>query len=175
MDLEHRSAVEWRAAGRKLTGLVVRYGVETRIGGMVERVARGAFDLALQSGRDILALVDHNQSALLARTKSGTLRLRSQPDGLGFELDVPDTVLGRDVLALAERGDLGGMSFGFLVPAGGDVVTGSLRELRTVDLREVSVVQSFPAYPETSITARMRATEDTRYRLAVMARYLETL
>ena len=57
MDLEHRSAIEWRAAGRKLTGTVVKYGVETRIGRFVERVARGAFDEALRSGRDILALV----------------------------------------------------------------------------------------------------------------------
>ena len=75
--LEHRSAVAWRTAGRKLVGTVVRYGVETRIGDMVERVARGAFDHALAAGQDILALVDHNPSALLARTASGTLRLRS--------------------------------------------------------------------------------------------------
>jgi HK97 family phage prohead protease len=171
--MEHRSAVEWRATGRKLTGIVVRYGVETRIGGLVERVARGAFDQALASGRDILALVDHNQSALLARTRSGTLRLHSDQAGLSFELDVPDTALGRDTLALAERGDLGGMSFGFLVPAGGDAIEGHRRELRTVDLREISVVQSWPAYPQTAVHARMA--DDERRRLAIMGRYLETL
>ena len=173
--LERRSAAEWRAAGRKLIGTVVRYGVETRIGNVIERVARGAFDHALAAGGDILALVDHNPSALLARTRSGSLRLRSTPEGLDFELDVPDTALGRDVLALAERSDLGGMSFGFVVPAGGDVREGDVRELRQVDLHEISVVQSWPAYPETSVAARARMDEDTRRRLANMARYLETV
>jgi HK97 family phage prohead protease len=175
MDLERRTAVAWRATGRKLAGTVVRYHVETRIGQTIERVARGAFDDALRTGRDVLALVDHNPSSLLARTTSGTLRLRSTPEGLDFELDVPDTVLGRDTLALAERGDLGGMSFGFVVPPGGDVRQGDVRELRQVDLREISVVQSWPAYPQTSVAARARITDETRRRLAVMRRYLETV
>lgn len=173
--LERRSAAAWRATGRKLVGTVVRFGVETRIGDTIERVARGAFDDALRTGRDILALVDHNPSSLLARTTSGTLRLRSTPEGLDFELDVPDTALGRDTLALAERGDLGGMSFGFAVPPGGDVHNGNRRELRQIDLREISIVQSWPAYPQTTVAARARTSDETRRRLAVMRRYLETV
>lgn len=176
MTLEHRSAVEWRASGRGLSGVVVRYGIETRVGRITERVARGAFDAALGAQADILALVDHDPSKLLARTKSGTLRLRSDDVGLHFDLDVPQTQLGADVLALAQRGDLGGMSFGFLVPRGGDAVTPEgVRELRAVDLREVSVVQSWPAYPGTTLAARARMTDETRRSLAIMGRFMETL
>lgn len=59
---------------------------------------------------------------------------------------------GRDVLALAERGDLGGMSFGFI--ARDDRRAGDRRELRAVDLLEISVVSAWPAYPDTVVQAR---------------------
>lgn len=153
--LERRAAIEWRAvAGRRLEGYVVKYGVETRIGTFVEKVASGAFDASLASGRDVLALVDHDPKALLARTKSGTLHLRSDRDGLHFAIELPNTALAGDVLALAERGDLGGMSFGFAVPADGETWRGNTRELVKIDLREISVIHAWPAYPETSVTAR---------------------
>ena len=44
----------------------------------------------------------------------------------------------------------------FIVPAGGDAWSGDRRELRTVDLREISVVQAWPAYGETTVSARSR-------------------
>ena len=61
-------------------------------------------------------MVDHDRYAR-AGAHSRVARSGSSEDsnGLAFELSVPDTSAGRDVLALAERGDLGGMSFGFLV------------------------------------------------------------
>lgn len=46
------------------------------------------------------------------------------------------------LVALADRGDLGGMSFGFI--ATDEAWQGDTRELRAVDLREISVVQSRP-------------------------------
>jgi HK97 family phage prohead protease len=122
------------------------------VGSFLETIRPGAFKSAL--GNDILALADHDPTRLLARTKSGTLRLFEDSKGLGFDLDVPDTQIGRDLLALAERGDLGGMSFGFTIPKNGDAWQGNKRELRTVDLREISIVQSWPAYPQTTVAAR---------------------
>ena len=56
------------------------------------------------------------------------------------------------MLALAERGDLGGMSFGF--NARDESIDGNRRELRAVDLFEISVVAAFPAYDGTVINAR---------------------
>ena len=94
----------------------------------------------------------HKPDALLGRTKSGTLSLREDSKGLRFELKLPDTQHGRDLIALAERGDLGGMSFGFI--ATDEKWTGNKRELRAVDLREISVVQSWPAYQQTEIQLR---------------------
>lgn len=85
------------------------------------------------------------------------MRLSEDTRGLTFSLDVPDTAAGRDVLALAERGDLGGMSFGFTVPKGGESWSGERRTLRTIGLREISVVSAWPAYTGTEVALRHRA------------------
>jgi HK97 family phage prohead protease len=58
------------------------------------------------------------------------------------------------VIALAERGDLGGMSFGFR--AIDEAWNGDTRELREVELHEISIVQSWPAYTQTEISLRSR-------------------
>lgn len=159
MTAERRaSAVEIRrsANGRRLSGYAATFGTEARIADFIETIAPGAFAESL-AGRDILALVDHDPTRLLARTKTGTLRLSEDSRGLAFDLDLPDTQAGRDVLALAERGDLGGMSFGFTLPRDGEKWTGDRRELRKVTLHEISVVSSFPAYDGTTVAARAQA------------------
>lgn len=154
--LECRAAIELRASGRRLQGYAATFGTPAAIGGFTETIRAGAFSASLAAGADILALVDHDPGRLLARTSSGTLRLSEDSRGLSFELDVPDTQLGRDILTMAERRDLGGMSFGFRVkdeawPAR------DKRELRAVDLIEVSIVHAHPAYSQTSVSARARA------------------
>lgn len=155
-DIERRGAAGGlRASGRVLSGYAAVFGQETNIGGFTERVAAGAFRDSLASGRDVLALLDHKPDVLLGRTKSGSLTLREDAKGLAFELTLPDTSAGRDLVALAERGDLGGMSFGFRAVDehwdGADV-----RELRAVELHEISVVSSWPAYQQTEISLRNR-------------------
>lgn len=152
--LERRACTELRAAGRRLEGYAATFGTEARIADFAEVIRAGAFKAALAAGRDILALVDHDPARLLARTRSGTLRLAEDPRGLAFTLEVPDTQDGRDVLELAQRGDLGGMSFGFKVIE--ERWQGRLRELRAVDLREISVVKAWPAYEGTTVSARSR-------------------
>ena len=91
---------------------------------------------------------------MLGRTKTGTLTLHEDGHGLAFTLALPDTQAGRDVAALAQRGDLGGMSFGFI--ATDEVWRGDTRELRAVELHEVSVVQAWPAYEQTTVSVRNR-------------------
>jgi hypothetical protein len=148
-------AAELRAKGRRLEGYAALYGTEAQIGGgLVETIAAGAFTRTLATRADILALVDHDPARVLARTRSGTLRLSEDSRGLAFDLDVPDTQAGRDVLTLAERGDLGGMSFGF--NAVDDDITADRRELRDVELFEISVVAAFPAYADTVVQARAK-------------------
>jgi hypothetical protein len=157
MMIERRAAAaEIRAAGRKLEGYAATFGSEARIGSFVETIAAGAFAATLADVGDKLALVDHDPGKLLARTRSGTLRLAEDTRGLHFDLDLPDTSLGRDMLELAQRHDLGGMSFAFKVRPDGERWSGNRRELRSVDLAEVSVILSWPAYPDTTVAARNR-------------------
>ena len=172
-EVERRAVSELRVAGRRLEGYAARFDEPANIGGFSETIRPGAFSDSLRDGRDVLALMDHDPTRVLARSRSGTLRLNEDGTGLGFSLDVPDTQAGRDALALAERGDLGGMSFGFSVRPGGERWEGRSRELQSVVLHEVSVVQAFPAYDGTSIAARARMDDATRLKLALL--YLETL
>lgn len=171
--LELRRAPELRAAGRQLIGYAATFGTRAAIGAFQEVIRAGAFrDTLAAPGRDVLALVDHDPGRLLARTSSGTLRLDEDAKGLAFSLDVPDTQLGRDVLALAQRGDLGGMSFAFKIrdeawPAKNE------RELRAVDLVEISVVHAWPAYTQTSVAAR--SLSQAAVEVARRRRFLATL
>ena len=168
--IERRRAADLSVApGRKLTGYAAVFGQETRIADFTEVIRPGSFTASLR-GRDILALVDHDPARLLARTKSGTLRLEEDSKGLRFELDVPDTQEGRDLLTLAERGDLGGMSFGFTVSKGGERWNGKKRELRAVTLHEISVVHAWPAYQGTSVEPRSK-----RPNLEAALRFLEAV
>lgn len=168
---ERRVAAEFRAAGRRLVGHAAVFGEAADIGSFRETVARGAFTRTLASGRDVLALADHDAARLLGRTSSGTLRLAEDARGLAFEVDLPDTVLGRDMLALAERGDLGGMSFSFVAKRD-EWPAKDRRLLLDVDLLEVSVVTSFPAYAGTTVAARSATRFDDA---AWRRRYLASL
>ncbi|MDR3176215.1 MAG: HK97 family phage prohead protease [Desulfovibrio sp.] len=169
--LERRRAAEFSAAlpARKLTGYAAVFDQETRIAGFTEVIRPGAFKASL-AGRDILALVDHDPARLLARTKSGTLRLEEDAKGLFFEIALPDTIEARDILTLAERGDIGGMSFGFTVATGGEGWHGQKRELRAVVLHEISVVHAWPAYEGTTVEPRAKLP-----RLTAARRFLETV
>ena len=154
MDLERRFTSSATVEGRQLVGLAAPYGSEAKIADFRETIAPGAFTRTLAENRDILALADHDPARVLGRTKSGTLQLREDERGLRFELQVPDTSTGRDLRALAERGDLGGVSMGFIATR--DSWDGDLRTLHEVELHEVSIVQAHAAYPTTTVSLRSR-------------------
>lgn len=159
-ELEFRSGEVRASSPGRLTGYVARFNSETRIGDFAEVIRAGAFNASLSDGRNIVALYDHDRRSLLGSTRSGTLELREDDDGLAFDLRLPGTSIGRDLAVLVERGDVAGCSFGFTVPPGGDVWTdrgdGSmLRELRNVSLAEVTLTPT-PAYPSTELALRSR-------------------
>lgn len=161
----HAAKPRTRAAGGAvvksigmLTGLAAPFNTPAEIGGFRETIKPGAFAKSLARNADVRALVDHDDSRLLGRTRTGSLRLFESREGLAYEIDVPDTTLGRDVYALAQRGDLSGVSFGFTVPRDGDAwPDANTRELRSVDLAEISILHRLPAYDATTIAARARA------------------
>ncbi|MGY2906190.1 HK97 family phage prohead protease [Bradyrhizobium sp. URHC0002] len=172
MDMERRAAsTELRAKGRRLSGYAATFGTEARINDFTETISHGAFRKTLASGTDVLALVDHDPHRVLARTRSNNLRLMEDSRGLSFDLDVPDTSYGRDILELVTRGDCGGMSFGFVVVE--ERWDGDHRILNSVDLREISVVSSHPAYSNTTVQARSRPSPVLSSRVAARRRFLE--
>lgn len=170
VKVERRATIELRAAGRKLEGYAALFGKPARILDFTETIAPGAFTETLRESKDILALVDHDRAKLLGRTRAGTLSLSQDAKGLAFSIEAPDTSLAHDVLALAERGDMGGASFAFRVRPNGERWDEGMkrRELRAVDLLEVSIITAWPAYEGTKVFAR------TAPRTSFVTRYLET-
>jgi uncharacterized protein len=81
---------------------------------MVERIGPNAFDDALNRD-DVRGLFNHDSSMLLGRMGAKTLRLAVDQTGLRYEIDMPDTSTGNDVMALIRRGDIFGSSFSFQV------------------------------------------------------------
>ena len=115
-----------------------------------------------------------------AETPAGAHEAKRSFEKRLIQVDVP-LIAGRiepgsadELDELAERGDLGGMSFGFRVPKGGERWDGEHRTLLTVELAEVSVVSSWPAYEGTHVEARSRVAV-LPVKLALAKRYLETL
>lgn len=165
MSLETRTLIrtpEVRAtdSGRTIGGYAAVFNSRANIGGYFEEViAPGAFDDALM--QDVRALVDHDTGRVIGRTKAGTLRMKQDDMGLAVEIDLPDTTDGRDLATLIERGDVSGMSFGFVVTkeTWDETMEPPMRTIQALDLREVSVV-AFPAYDDTSIA--MRSLEKSR-------------
>lgn len=159
MALETRTLtrpLEVRAAttGRTIAGYAAVFNSTADIGDSFrEVIAPGAFSGSMQN--DVVALIGHDRNRVLGRSSAGTLRLREDGVGLAVEIDLPDTTDGRDLAVLIERGDVSGMSFGFVVTKQSWDETGRVptRTIQAVDLREVTVT-AFPAYDDTSIALR---------------------
>jgi HK97 family phage prohead protease len=153
------TATEQSIDGRTLAGYAAVYGQDSREiveGGrrFVERIAPGAFNETLSSKADVKLYYNHDASMPLARTRSGTLTLKSDRNGLAFTASLPETTLGNDVRALIERGDLSGeMSFGFIVSEDSWNKNRTERLVKRAQLIEVSIVQD-AAYPQTSSSLR---------------------
>jgi HK97 family phage prohead protease len=123
-------------------------------GGYREIIKPGAFCHSIVTD-DIRALLGHDPRQLLARNRSGTLKLSEDARGLHTEISLPNTQLGNDTYESVRRGDLSQMSFGMnavdrvWIQRNGEHV----QELREAKLFDVSLV-TFPAYTGTSVEAR---------------------
>jgi hypothetical protein len=135
-----------------------------------EKFERGAFAETLRDD-DIRALVNHDPNYVLGRNVAGTLTLREDEHGLAIDVAPPDTQWARDLKISMRRGDVSGMSIGFMPleeewTVKQDNESGETEETVTVKkarLYDVSVV-TFPAYPQTS--AHVRSQLDARRRRA---------
>lgn len=132
------------------------------LGGFKETIHPRAFDRALKEKQDVRALVDHDPSKIVGRTKAGTLKLNTDDHGLRVAIKPPDTSIGRDLITSIRRGDVDQMSFAFRViedrwtyaSRSADQET-DIRELLDLDLFDVSTV-TYPAYEQTEVDVRSR-------------------
>ncbi len=167
MDRESRSfpfEAELRedTSGLNFSGLSAVYDTLTDLGPFREQIARTFFTKTLKDKADVKLLVNHD-GVPLARTKSGTLELRSEEKGLrastpeGKPLDAANPTV-QELASAMRRGDIDQMSFAFQAiqdewddePEDGGT---PIRTLKEGKLFDVSVV-TYPAYEDTSAEVR---------------------
>lgn len=130
--------------------------------GWVETIAPGAFDRALRSGRDVKVLWNHDTNIVLGSTENHTAELREDARGLfgGVEINENDQD-AKNVYARVGRRDVTGCSFGFEISrmeeSWDEDGTYRTRIMEVFPLYEVSPC-TFPAYTQTSVTARAKET-----------------
>lgn len=174
MNLETRSLTEppeFRSEGGRIVahGVAIRYGAKSKPirGQFVEEIRSGAARKSVAEA-DILALHEHDPKMFLGRTSSGTLRLFDGTSELRYEIDLPDTTVGRDVANLLERRDVKGASFGFnAVPSS---VKWSVMEDSGLALRSVGEMRlhhicttCIPYYDDSSAELALRSFADERH------------
>lgn len=136
--------------------------------GATEVIKPGAFSGCLS--QDVRALVNHDSTLVLGRTKAGTLSLAEDARGLWGSIKINrDDADAMNLYARVQRGDVDQCSFGFNIERETfvDLGGGSCRwEIEQVNpLHEVSVC-TFPAYEETGVSARKRQLKDIKQRQA---------
>ena len=173
-DFEIRAEKD-KKRGNIIVGRPIVYDSKTDIAGMfAEIIERGALKKA--NLEDVRFLVNHDQSKIpLARsrknTRNSTMKLAVDDEGMEIEvqLDTENNSEARNLYSAIERGDITGMSFLFGIEdeewenLNSDYPTRHVKAISTVV--EVSAV-TFPAYKDTSITARDKSAVETA-RLAV--------
>lgn len=133
--------------------------------GMTESIKPGAFSRSLSG--DIRALVNHDTTLVLGRTKAHTLELREDEHGLWGDVTInPNDVDAMNLYERVKRGDVDQCSFGFeIISEETDFrEDGSVHwTLTEIDLHEVSAC-TFPAYKETNISARSAERDEIKAR-----------
>lgn len=133
--------------------------------GATESIAPGAFTNTLSG--DVRALINHDTTLVIGRTKAGTLELKEDARGLWGRVRInPKDQDAVNAWERTKRGDVDQCSFGF------DIVDeetdyredGSVHwTIKEVKLYEVSLC-TFPAYEETAVKARERDLAEIRAR-----------
>jgi uncharacterized protein len=167
--------VEWRESGagpdhRTIVGYAAVFNSMSQdLGGFREVIAPGAFSRALAQQPDLRLLYNHNAEAVLARTRSGSLEVVEDDQGLRMwaRVDMSDPDVQR-VIPKMMRKDVDEMSFAFTVEEDDWEERDGypLRTIRSVgELFEVSITP-WGAYSATKAEVLERAMSDGRVRIA---------
>ena len=154
------------AAEKIISGYFIVFNSETELyEGCFEEIAPESFDNVDLS--DVRALIDHETSKVLGRTKPGTLTLSVDAKGVYGEIKVNENdTEAMNLYSRVQRGDVDQCSFGFniLDEAMETRDDGSYKfTIKAIDLFEVSVV-TFPAYADTAVEARSKQIENMEKR-----------
>lgn len=154
------------AAEKIISGYFIVFNSETELyEGCFEEIAPESFDNIDLS--DVRALIDHETSKVLGRTKSGTLTLSVDAKGVYGEIKVNENdTEAMNLYSRVQRGDVDQCSFGFniLDEAMETRDDGSYKfTIKAIELFEVSVV-TFPAYADTAVEARSKQIENMEKR-----------
>lgn len=121
-----------------------------------ERVMPGAFkDSIKERADDIFMLINHDWNKVVGRSNSN-LTLEEDEKGLRFELTIPNTTDGNDLLENVKNGLIRGCSFGFNIKdeeTRWDEKWNFYRDITKVELFEITATP-IPAYADTEIAAR---------------------
>lgn len=124
LGLEKRSVelsdVDLSGDGLHFSGYAAMFDVEADLGDFTESVSRGAFRKVLGSGQNVPMFYDHDPRwGPLATTGAETLHLREDNKGLRVEADLDgDHIMLPTLRSQVRRGDVSGMSFGFVAGKG---------------------------------------------------------
>ena len=164
-DFEIR-ATESEETGSVVEGTPIVFGKRTDLGWYDEIIDKKALDKC--DLKDVRFLVNHNLDMTpLARSrnnnKKSTMQMTVGDDGMGIRvsLDTENNSDAKNLYSAIKRGDVSGMSFMFKVRGDkwddidGDHPTRTITDISKV--YEVSAV-TFPAYEQTSISARSQRT-----------------
>lgn len=150
---------------RIIEGYFALYESETELyDGIYEIISRGAFSETLNN--DVRALWNHDTMKVIGRSENGTLELREDEKGLFARLRLPSTTYADDLLELVKNGYVNQASFGFYIEDEKveELASGAVRwRINKINLYEVSVV-TFPAYENTSVSARSKEIETLKSR-----------
>lgn len=121
-----------------------------------EKVSQGAFKKTLKKrDKDIFMLINHDWNKVVGRNNSN-LKLEEDEKGLRFELTIPNTTDGNDLLENVRNGLIQGCSFGFKITeqeTRWDDNWNFYRDIKEVELFEITATP-LPAYKDTEINAR---------------------
>jgi len=133
--------------------------------GMSESIAPGAFSRTLSN--DVRALINHDTTLVLGRTKANTLELREDSHGLWGKITInPNDGDAMNLYERVKRGDVDQCSFGFDLKEQDTEIRddGAVHwTIRDLDLFEVSCC-TFPAYEQTNISARSKERDEIKKR-----------
>ena len=140
------------SGGRTLTGTAIRYGDVASLPWGRERILAGSF----QPIGDIVLNFSHDRGRPLARTGGGGLTITDDSSSMEIRAELPSTREADDVLELVRQSIVRGLSVEFVTDREkfeGD----DLRIIEKAHLYAVAVVDE-PAYSESEVSARMKAT-----------------